>query len=107
MSMDAKPPLRPFVMTFSGEHQERAERTPEFFARMFRFAEELRGMGLQVHAHKLATYDPGEEAIPEPPIADSWPKPTGGGWYELSNGKKVQGETKAHRTQAELSRRAH
>ena len=46
-----------------------------------------------------------------PPIAqfetetkqpDIYPKNTGGSWYQLSNGKKAQGKTKALKLQKEL-----
>lgn len=36
-------------------------------------------------------------------MADSYPKSAGGGWYELSNGEKVQGEEGAKAAEAKLS----
>lgn len=35
-------------------------------------------------------------------MADSYPKSVGGGWYELSNGEKVQGEEDAEAAEAKL-----
>ena len=40
-----------------------------------------------------------EEETKQP---DIYPKSTGGSWYQLSNGKKVQGKTKALKLQKEL-----
>lgn len=37
-----------------------------------------------------------------PPKLPEWPKHTGGGWYELSNGEKVQGKEEAVEAQAQL-----
>ena len=50
------------------------------------------------------------EEVVEEPVAEeetseedeTWPKETGGGWFQLSNGKKVQGEEKAMDMQAEI-----
>lgn len=36
-----------------------------------------------------------EKGYLETDKADSYPKHTGGGWYELSNGEKVQGKDEA------------
>lgn len=35
-------------------------------------------------------------------MSNKFPKETGGGWYELSNGSKVQGEDEANKAEAEL-----
>ena len=35
-------------------------------------------------------------------VAAKYPKHTGGGWYELSNGEKVQGKEDAEEAQAKL-----
>lgn len=35
-------------------------------------------------------------------MADSYPKSVGGGWYELSDGEKVQGEEDAEAAEAKL-----
>lgn len=40
-------------------------------------------------------------ALVEP--GGDWPRPTGGGWYELSDGAKVQGHARAHQAQAALA----
>ena len=40
--------------------------------------------------------DDNDQNLPE------WPKHTGGGWYELSNGEKVQGKEEALEAQAQL-----
>ncbi len=37
-----------------------------------------------------------------PAIKEDFPKHTGGGWYELSNGEKVQGKDEAKDKQLEV-----
>ena len=46
-------------------------------------------------------YAPASTAAPE--ATDEFPKHTGGGWYELSNGEKVQGKTEALEAEAALA----
>jgi hypothetical protein len=45
------------------------------------------------------------ESKPAEGSEDQFPKHTGGGWFELSNGEKVQGKEEAATAQKELSER--
>lgn len=40
-----------------------------------------------------------EKSVPKEPAFSDFPKHTGGGWYELSNGEKVQGKDEAKEAQ--------
>lgn len=45
-----------------------------------------------------------EKSVPKEPafsVPDDFPKHTGGGWYELSNGDKVQGKDEAEKAEKE------
>lgn len=44
---------------------------------------------------------PAADDAPDPD-APEFPKPTGGGWFELSNGERVQGRDAADEAQAAL-----
>lgn len=44
-----------------------------------------------------------EEQAPSANESMEYPKHTGGGWYELSNGEKVQGKEEAIKAEQELS----
>lgn len=46
-----------------------------------------------------------EDGLPEDDDSDSFPKHTGGGNYELSNGEKVKGKDKALAAEKELEAR--
>lgn len=47
--------------------------------------------------------DPGQDETPGGDgTGEEFPKPTGGGWFLLSNGEKVQGEDKAFAAQEAL-----
>lgn len=59
------------------------------------------------HLIKTGQADPVDEPsepAPEPEPADDgeFPRPTGAGWYELSNGDKVRGEDEAAEAEAAL-----
>lgn len=64
--------------------------------------------GFQVSKERLAELASNKNRRKRPMIrerkADSaqYPKHTGGGWYELSNGEKVQGKEDAEEAQAKL-----
>jgi hypothetical protein len=48
---------------------------------------------------------PAETMTREPKVErGAWPKHTGGGWYELSSGEKVQGKAEARKAQAQVDR---
>lgn len=42
------------------------------------------------------------ESSPDPDLESAYPKHTGGGWYELSDGSKVQGKQKARQAETRL-----
>jgi hypothetical protein len=43
-----------------------------------------------------------EKSVPKEPAFSDFPKHTGGGWYELSNGDKVQGKDEAKEAEKEV-----
>jgi len=54
-------------------------------------------------AAKETTAEEPEKEANEPESNDQWPKEAGGGWWQLSNGKKIQNEDKAREAQAQLN----
>ena len=40
-----------------------------------------------------------KKSVPKEPAFSDFPKHTGGGWYELSNGEKVQGKDEAEKAE--------
>lgn len=60
----------------------------------------------ETDGHDASHKDPDKvpsSAEPEPRDEDAFPKETGGGWFELSNGKKIQGEDAALEAQVKLN----
>ena len=58
----------------------------------------------QLKSENVPPVAPSEEGFSVVPFEtlDVYPKNTGGSWYQLSNGKKAQGKTKALKLQKEL-----
>ena len=60
-------------------------------------------MLLSRHLSKLRDEDKKPKQAPkEPEVREEYPRAIGGGYYELSNGEKVQGKKKAQDAQKEL-----
>jgi hypothetical protein len=56
-------------------------------------------MSLLLRRHKQNKV---EKSVPKEPAFSDFPKHTGGGWYELSNGDKVQGKEEAKEAEKEV-----
>lgn len=57
-------------------------------------------MGMLLRRHRRE--DSVKEEVVEEVSGNTFPRPTGGGWYELSNGEKVQGKGDAELREDEL-----
>jgi hypothetical protein len=55
-------------------------------------------MSLLLRRHKQKNV---EKPVHNEPAFSDFPKHTGGGWYELSNGEKVQGKAEAEKAEKE------
>lgn len=58
-------------------------------------------MGMLLRRHRREEPVKEKEEVVEAK-GDVFPRPTGGGWYELSNGEKVQGKGDAELREVEL-----